>query len=49
VAGAVLRIMAPDMTGLIEPAYLLPVVAELAFCLWLLSARATRGVAPRSS
>lgn len=48
-AGAVLRIMAPDMTGLIEPAYLLPVVAELAFCLWLLNARARRDVAPRSS
>ncbi|SFJ87456.1 DUF4386 domain-containing protein [Jannaschia pohangensis] len=34
--GSVLRFVAPDMHGFIAPAYVLPLIAETAFCLWLL-------------
>ena len=35
-AGTALRVAAPDLHPLIQPAYLLPLLAETAFCLWLL-------------
>lgn len=34
--GSVLRFLAPDLHGLIGPAYAVPLIAETAFCLWLL-------------
>lgn len=34
--GSILRFAAPDLHGLVAPAYLLPLCAETAFCLWLL-------------
>ena len=34
--GSVLRFLAPDLHGLVAPAYVLPLIAETAFCLWLL-------------
>lgn len=34
--GSVLRLLAPDLHGLVAPAYVLPLIAETAFCLWLL-------------
>lgn len=34
--GSVLRFVAPDLHGFIAPAYVLPLIAETAFCLWLL-------------
>lgn len=34
--GSVLRFAAPDLHGLIAPAYIIPLIAETAFCLWLL-------------
>jgi hypothetical protein len=34
--GTYTRFLAPGLAGAIEPAYLIPLVAELAFCLWLL-------------
>ena len=34
--GSVLRFVAPDLHGFITPAYVLPLIAEAAFCLWLL-------------
>lgn len=34
--GSVLRFAAPELHGFIAPAYLVPLVAETAFCLWLL-------------
>ena len=45
--GSVLRFVAADLHGFIAPAYVLPLIAETAFCLWLLilpgqSKRATR-------
>ena len=49
VAGAVLRILAPGAIGWLEPAYLLPLIAELAFCLWLLAGGRGRGDTPRSA
>ena len=36
ITGSVIRILAPDMVGVFEPAYLLPLVAETSLCLWLL-------------
>ncbi len=35
-SGSVLRFVAPDMHGLVAPAYAIPLIAETAFCLWLL-------------
>jgi hypothetical protein len=46
VAGAALRIVAPGAIAAFEPAYAVPLLAELAFCLWLLL-RAPRAVTPR--
>ena len=34
--GSVLRFVAPELHGFITPAYVLPLIAETAFCLWLL-------------
>ena len=34
--GSVLRFMAPDVHGFVAPAYVVPLIAETAFCLWLL-------------
>lgn len=34
--GSVVRFAAPDLHGVVAPAYLLPLIAETAFCLWLL-------------
>ncbi|WP_342074919.1 DUF4386 domain-containing protein [Yoonia sp. SS1-5] len=34
--GSVLRFVAADLHGFIAPAYVLPLIAETAFCLWLL-------------
>lgn len=34
--GSVLRFAAPELHGFVAPAYLVPLVAETAFCLWLL-------------
>ena len=34
--GSVLRIAAPELHGFVAPIYLVPLVAETAFCLWLL-------------
>ncbi len=34
--GSVLRFLAPDLHGLVAPAYVIPLIAETAFCLWLL-------------
>lgn len=34
--GSLLRFAAPDLQALVAPAYLLPLIAETAFCLWLL-------------
>lgn len=36
VAGSAVRFLAPDYLGLVQPAYGVPLVAETAFCLWLL-------------
>ena len=35
-AGSLTRIAAPDLVPVVEPAYLIPFVAESALCLWLL-------------
>ncbi len=35
-SGSLLRFVAPDLHGVITPAYVLPLVAETVFCLWLL-------------
>lgn len=34
--GSVLRFVAPELHGFVAPAYVLPLIAETAFCLWLL-------------
>jgi hypothetical protein len=34
--GSLLRFAAPELQALVAPAYLLPLIAETAFCLWLL-------------
>lgn len=36
ITGSLLRLNVPEAYGLFEPAYLLPLVAETALCLWLL-------------
>lgn len=45
--GSTLRIGAPQLVALFEPAYLVAVVAEVSFCLWLLAGagRASRATA----
>lgn len=35
-SGSILRFVAPDLHGSVTPAYVVPLVAETAFCLWLL-------------
>lgn len=35
-SGSILRFVAPDLHGSVAPAYVVPLVAETAFCLWLL-------------
>lgn len=42
-AGSSLRFLAPALHGPFQPVYLVPVLAEASFCLWLL----IRGVGPR--
>lgn len=34
--GSVLRFVAPELHGSFEPAYVVPLIAEAAFCIWLL-------------
>jgi len=34
--GSLQRIVAPDLHGIVLPAYVVPLIAETAFCLWLL-------------
>ena len=34
--GSLTRLVAPDWVGVVEPAYLIPMIAESALCLWLL-------------
>lgn len=34
--GSAIRLVAPDLAPLFAPAYAVPLIAELAFCLWLL-------------
>jgi len=34
--GSVLRFLSPDFHGFVAPAYVIPLIAETAFCLWLL-------------
>lgn len=41
--GSTIRVVAPELAEVVAPAYGLPLVAELAFCAWLL----VRGVRPR--
>jgi hypothetical protein len=31
-----LRFLAPDLHPLVAPAYVIPLIAETAFCIWLL-------------
>ncbi|APZ52111.1 DUF4386 domain-containing protein [Salipiger abyssi] len=45
VSGSALRFLAPALSEAFAPAYLLPVIAETAFCLWLL----IRGLGPRAA
>lgn len=35
-AGSYTRFLAPDYVSLVQPAYIVPLLAELTFCLWLL-------------
>jgi len=35
-AGSLARLLVPDALALVQPAYLLPLVAESALCLWLI-------------
>lgn len=50
-AGSATTFLAPTSAGMIEPAYLVPFVAELAFALWLLvrGAALSKGLAPASA
>ena len=34
--GSLTRLVAPDWVGVVEPAYVIPMIAESALCLWLL-------------
>ncbi len=48
VTGAVLRLVAPDWTLAFQPAYVIALVAELSFCIWLLTrGRLWPGALPR--
>lgn len=38
-SGSILRFVTPDLHGIVAPAYVVPLVAETAFCLWLLFTR----------
>lgn len=40
--GSLIRFLAPELTPAIAPAYAVPLIAETAFCLWLLLAPNTR-------
>jgi len=40
--GSVIRFVVPDLHGSVAPAYVVPLVAETAFCLWLLFTRRGR-------
>lgn len=35
-AGSLTRFLLPEYVSLVQPAYIVPVIAELSFCLWLL-------------
>ena len=49
-AGSTLRIVAPDLVEAFAPAYLIAIVAEVAFCAWLLTgARAAQRVTTRQA
>lgn len=43
--GSLTRFVAPDVNALVQPAYLVPVIAELSFALWLLLSSAARRIA----
>ena len=43
--GSLARFLAPEWHGMVEPAYLVPLVAESAFCVWLLWRGGERGTA----
>lgn len=45
-SGSALRFVAPDLHEIVVPAYIVPLVAETAFCLWLLFTR--KGKSPVS-
>ncbi len=45
-AGSALRLLAPDLSEAFAPAYALPLLAETAFCLWLLWLGLGRGKPP---
>lgn len=45
-AGSSLRLLAPDLSADFAPAYVLPLLAESAFCLWLLWVGLGRGKPP---
>ncbi|MEM9582136.1 MAG: DUF4386 domain-containing protein [Pseudomonadota bacterium] len=38
-SGSILRFAAPDLHGIVAPAYVVPLVAETAFCMWLMFTR----------
>jgi hypothetical protein len=42
-------VLAPSMTDAFAPAYALPLVAELAFCVWLLRGRLEQASEPDSA
>ena len=46
--GSVLRFVAPELHGFITAAYVLPLIAETAFCLWLLILPGQSRRAPRA-
>lgn len=50
-AGSFTRFLAPESLPLVQPAYVIPLLAELGFCLWLLirGVRPERGEEPTAS
>jgi len=42
--GSILRFVAPDLHGIVAPAYVLPLLAETAFCFWLLFTTQSRSL-----
>jgi hypothetical protein len=44
--GSAIRLMAPELSATFAPAYLLPLLAESTFCLWLLWVGLGRGTQP---